>query len=317
MDGHEAGRESRRHRWYLAGKISEMNDWRLPLVPGLDATAREWGEKWEEKLYDEGVFPVLERALYGIWDYVGPFFALTGGHGGDPHSYYMEGYGPGDHGRTGTCAFVGHGIDGRDQIHSACLYGIRNCDRVFAWIDSTDCYGTLVEIGYARGLGKEVEIAFSRRLEKHWEDLWFVDAMRNVDRLPDTRIVADTAADAFTMAHCAEIRAQSEASHREFEHELALEAGRLRNALAEKTQAALPPATRLDPQRAFSALQKREIYLKSNGHCQTCGQTLGSDWHADHVVPHSRGGRTEVVNGQALCQPCNSRKRDKVLTVDE
>jgi 5-methylcytosine-specific restriction endonuclease McrA len=78
-----------------------------------------------------------------------------------------------------------------------------------------------------------------------------------------------------------------------------------------------PGQGRLDPQRSFSKLQRQEIYLRSNGHCSGCGQPLDSDWHADHIVPHSRGGRTEIVNGQALCQPCNSRKHAKVLTVDE
>lgn len=73
---------------------------------------------------------------------------------------------------------------------------------------------------------------------------------------------------------------------------------------------------RVDPQRAFTALQKKEIYLRSNGHCVGCGTPLDSDWHADHIMPHARGGRTEIVNGQALCQPCNSRKHAKVLTVD-
>jgi len=75
-------------------------------------------------------------------------------------------------------------------------------------------------------------------------------------------------------------------------------------------------SVRLDPQRAFSSGQKKEIYLRANGHCVGCGQSLDSDWHADHIVPHARGGRTEIVNGQALCQPCNNRKSAKVLTVD-
>lgn len=73
---------------------------------------------------------------------------------------------------------------------------------------------------------------------------------------------------------------------------------------------------RLDPQRSFSVGQKKEIYLRADGHCVGCGRPLDSDWHADHVVPHARGGRTEIINGQALCQPCNSRKHAKVLTVD-
>lgn len=85
-------------------------------------------------------------------------------------------------------------------------------------------------------------------------------------------------------------------------------------------QGAMPVApreARLDPQRSFSKAQRREIALRSNGHCAACGQGLGPNWHADHIVPHSRGGRTEVINGQALCGACNQRKHAKVLTVDE
>jgi 5-methylcytosine-specific restriction endonuclease McrA len=93
-------------------------------------------------------------------------------------------------------------------------------------------------------------------------------------------------------------------------------AERFQQSLRVPREASAPVAPRLDPQRAFNAAQKKEIYLRSNGHCTGCGQPLDSDWHADHIVPHARGGRTEIINGQGLCQPCNNRKHAKVLTVD-
>lgn len=37
-------------------------------------------------------------------------------------------------------------------------HGIEQCDVFFALLDGLDCYGTLVEIGYAQGLGKPVII---------------------------------------------------------------------------------------------------------------------------------------------------------------
>lgn len=39
-----------------------------------------------------------------------------------------------------------------------------------------------------------------------------------------------------------------------------------------------------------------------------CEIELSPGWHSDHVVPYSRGGLTDVVNGQALCPSCNLRK---------
>jgi superfamily II DNA or RNA helicase len=37
-----------------------------------------------------------------------------------------------------------------------------------------------------------------------------------------------------------------------------------------------------------------------------------SNWHADHIVPHSKGGDTDVLNGQALCPTCNLKKGNRV-----
>ena len=61
--------------------------------------------------------------------------------------------------------------------------------------------------------------------------------------------------------------------------------------------------------RTFSSLQRVEIFNRSEGHCQSCGVpiTLGN-FHADHIIPWSQGGKTQTSNGQALCPSCNLRK---------
>lgn len=46
--------------------------------------------------------------------------------------------------------------------------------------------------------------------------------------------------------------------------------------------------------------------------CEECGSPLGEDWHADHVIPWSRGGPTTTDNGRALCPACNLRKGAKM-----
>ena len=46
---------------------------------------------------------------------------------------------------------------------------IRDSDLVFAWITSQDCYGTLVELGYAAALGCKIAVA----VPKYLDDLWF------------------------------------------------------------------------------------------------------------------------------------------------
>jgi len=63
-----------------------------------------------------------------------------------------------------------------------------------------------------------------------------------------------------------------------------------------------------DPKRYFSRSQRQEILDRSEGRCQTCKTPLSkSNFHADHVHPHSRGGQTSTSNGRALCSACNHR----------
>ncbi len=60
--------------------------------------------------------------------------------------------------------------------------------------------------------------------------------------------------------------------------------------------------------RFFSAIQRKILIFKSAGECQLCGKKIGKSFHADHVLPWSRGGITKVNNGQALCSVCNLKK---------
>jgi superfamily II DNA or RNA helicase len=65
-----------------------------------------------------------------------------------------------------------------------------------------------------------------------------------------------------------------------------------------------------DLQRLFNSKQRQELYIESGAKCQLCGDVLERGWHADHVVPFSKGGPTTLDNGQALCRKCNLAKGD-------
>ena len=70
-----------------------------------------------------------------------------------------------------------------------------------------------------------------------------------------------------------------------------------------------------DEIRDFNESQRIAIYRRNNGVCQNpnCGIKVPfDDFHADHVDPHSRGGKTIVSNGQVLCSSCNTRKKNKL-----
>ena len=67
-----------------------------------------------------------------------------------------------------------------------------------------------------------------------------------------------------------------------------------------------------DPKRNFDESQKQVIYRRDNGICQMCHKKCDwNDWEADHIIPWSKGGKTEIENGQVLCPACNESKSDK------
>lgn len=69
----------------------------------------------------------------------------------------------------------------------------------------------------------------------------------------------------------------------------------------------------LDPKRIFDDNTKIQIYSKGGGVCQNpnCGKKISEDsWHADHILPWIKGGKTDLSNGQALCIKCNLSKKD-------
>lgn len=59
--------------------------------------------------------------------------------------------------------------------------------------------------------------------------------------------------------------------------------------------------------------------MAADGKCcnPRCRRDLEPGWHGDHINPHSAGGPTDVVNGQALCPECNLKKGSRALFNDQ
>lgn len=140
---------SYRRTVYLAGKIT-VNCWRHSLVPtlrGADA---------------DGSVKVLPTTAYEVVTN-GPFFTSCD-HGCS--------HGEGTHG-------VGEGCSGspyrQSEVYARSLRAIKEADWLFCWIDDVGAYGTCVEVGYARALGKPVYVAMSERAPAILcSDMWFL-----------------------------------------------------------------------------------------------------------------------------------------------
>lgn len=54
---------------------------------------------------------------------------------------------------------------------------------------------------------------------------------------------------------------------------------------------------------------KQAIYLKYDGHCAYCGCVLKiNNMTVDHLVPKSKGGRSDINNLLPTCRACNQKK---------
>ena len=68
--------------------------------------------------------------------------------------------------------------------------------------------------------------------------------------------------------------------------------------------------------RNQSGKQRLRIMMRDKMRCQYCGMRgTQFDLTLDHILPRSRGGRSDVENLCTACKPCNQRKGDR--TPDE
>ena len=56
------------------------------------------------------------------------------------------------------------------------------------------------------------------------------------------------------------------------------------------------------------------VLRRDNFTCQKCGATVqdGVKLEVDHIIPVSKGGKTNMNNLQTLCNRCNKGKCDKI-----
>ena len=140
---------------YLAGKIRK-HCWRHQMISGL--RDHSWGDG---PLQQDGFI------------YIGPFFI------GCDHGCF--------HNRNshGNVAIRGDNLcPGRDsnaefdaphlEVATLCLEALVKADLIFCYVDTVDCYGTLVEIGYALAHDIPLVIAFAPYIATSADnDFWF------------------------------------------------------------------------------------------------------------------------------------------------
>lgn len=162
---------------YLAGKVDESGAWRdailgtrfdyetqrnLPLWElrrGL-GHERDYNWPWQENTY-----------VLGMHNYVGPYRVTSPVDDNQDVGYFHGSVGPGLHGQPDE--------DFQTEIVNECMAALNKSDIVFAVLNRPDCFGTLVELGVARALGKYVSVVTTPAADWEYTDYWFAGGVAN------------------------------------------------------------------------------------------------------------------------------------------
>ena len=161
---------------YLAGKIG-YKDWRHAIVNGLEYANQDFDHDY----YIED-WRVMNGAILGEHNYTGPFF-ISRGHG--------ESHGNNTHGCDLYGNMIeGHGGNQRNVVPRLCRTAIDRSDVVFCWMDDLTAYGSIFELGYAMGKGKQIYLAIKHDNTLSGDALFLSTISKNgpldTDALPET-----------------------------------------------------------------------------------------------------------------------------------
>ena len=67
--------------------------------------------------------------------------------------------------------------------------------------------------------------------------------------------------------------------------------------------------------RFFNRFDRGILKRLAGNRCVECDMNLPEGFHADHIHPFSKGGKTSLKNGQALCPKCNIAKGDSTMNI--
>ena len=190
-------------------------------------------------------------------------------------------------GDEGSCpdGHRGNGLS-RMQAVERCKFQIMQAEALYAYIDSSDCYGTLIEIGFANAVGIPIHLVFSKELPHcqdeegyaEHDDFWFVKEMA-------TSVSYGHPSKGLEYIACNNLPSQFD-----------------RNAWK---RVGIKPKQRV------------QVLARDSYTCRMCGisRNNGAVLEIDHIHPVSKGGTNDLSNLQVLCRDCNAGKGNQILSM--
>jgi hypothetical protein len=147
---------------YFAGKIGRQ-DWRCELFGDRIGAieARDNDSHGFKTILDETYVRDMGAFVYG-----GPFISCDHGCAHGPASHGARPRGCLDGAAEGV-------LETRAAIWRVNCARIERADRVFAYLNEVDYFGTLIELGYAAALHKQTCVGIGRSIKiEEFDDLW-------------------------------------------------------------------------------------------------------------------------------------------------
>ena len=174
--------------WYAAGRIErDRNRFGLVECSLLGSEQEAWSATPK----------VVKETVEGVvFAYSGPW-TVGCDHGcahvaGDPNpwanSEMAASYGTGTHGAADNDCSSDTGTgDAGSIVFERSMSGIAKADAVFVWLEDAECYGTLLEIGYAFAMKKPIYLAYAPNVSPNGE-MWFAfKAASKIIQSPNAR----------------------------------------------------------------------------------------------------------------------------------
>lgn len=174
--------------WYAAGRIErDRNRFGLVECSLLGFEPEAWS----------AIPKVVQETAEGVtFAYSGPWTVgcdhgcahVAGSQNPWASSKSAGAYGTGTHGAAENyCSSNTGAADAGTVVFERSMAGIAKADAVFVWLEDAECYGTLVEVGYAFAMRKPIYLAHAPSVFPNGE-MWFAfKAAHKIMQSPNAR----------------------------------------------------------------------------------------------------------------------------------
>lgn len=135
-------------------------------IPNVFLSGKVTNQDWRTSVLSDTCSHKFEPINMGGWIYCGPFYNACR-HGCVRQMQNLHGQSLG-----GECCFGPQKY--QHEIKQKCFEGVSDCDVFVVYLNAPACYGTMVEVGWAEALRKQIVVLVDSSISQELRsDFWF------------------------------------------------------------------------------------------------------------------------------------------------